>query len=50
MAKINKSLYSKEEFHRLREEKKQKKLQTKYKLTKELISEAYTDIVWEQNR
>ena len=29
---------------------KDKKLQTKYKLTKELISEAYTDIVWEQNR
>jgi len=32
MAKIDKSLYSKEEFHRLREEKKQKKLQTKYNI------------------
>lgn len=29
---------------------KDKKLQTKYQITKELISEAYTDIVWEQNR
>lgn len=29
---------------------KDKKLQTKYDLTKELIGEAYSDIVWEQNR
>lgn len=29
---------------------KDKKLQTKYQITKELVSEAYTDIVWEHNR
>jgi hypothetical protein len=29
---------------------KDKNLQTKYQITKELVSEAYTDIVWEQNR
>ena len=29
---------------------KDKKLQTKYNITKELISEAYSDIIWEQNR
>ena len=29
---------------------KDKKLQTKYQVTKQLISEAYPDIVWEQNR
>jgi hypothetical protein len=29
---------------------KDKKLQTKYKITKDLVSKVYTDIVWEQNR
>lgn len=29
---------------------KDKKLQTKYKITKEIVSEAYSDIVWETNR
>jgi hypothetical protein len=29
---------------------KDKKLQTKYKITKELVSKAYPDIIWEQNR
>lgn len=29
---------------------KDKKLQTKYQVSKELISKAYTDIVWEKNR
>lgn len=29
---------------------KDKKLQTKYQVSKELVGEAYTDIVWEQNR
>lgn len=29
---------------------KDKKLQTKYKITKDIVSKAYSDIVWEQNR
>lgn len=29
---------------------KDKKLQTKYSITKEIVSEAYPDITWEQNR
>jgi hypothetical protein len=29
---------------------KDKQLQKKYKITKELVSKAYPDIVWEQNR
>jgi hypothetical protein len=29
---------------------KDKRLQTKYSVTKEIISEAYSDITWEQNR
>lgn len=29
---------------------KDKKLQTKYSITKDLVGKAYTDIIWEQNR